>query len=88
MSLFLVTNQHQPDDCPELADELASHYEARPPSGDVNVYCNCGAGEHRMFFVVDAQSAAGAVESIPIGFTRTGMTVTQVEQAYRFATGE
>ena len=87
MALYLLTNQHQPDDCPELSDELGSHYDVHTPSGDVNVYCNCGAGEHWMFFVVDATSATEAVDAIPVGFTRTATTVTQVEQVYQFATG-
>ncbi len=65
MALYLITNQHQADDCPELADELGSHYDVHKPSGDVNVYCNCGAGEHRMFFVVDASSATGRSMRFP-----------------------
>ena len=88
MALYLLTNQHQPDDCPELSDELGSHYDVHTPSADVSVYCNCGAGEHRMFFVVDAASATGAVDAIPAGFTRTATTVTQVDQIYQFAAGD
>ena len=87
MPLFLVSNQHQPEACPALQKELVSHYKARVPSGDVNVWCNCAAGEHRMFYLVDAPSAAGAIDAVPAGTTRTGNTVTQVEEAYRFATG-
>ena len=87
MALFMVTNQHQPEDCPELADELSSHYEAKKPAGNVNVYCNCGAGEHKMFFLVEAAGPAAAMQTVPSGFLRSANTVTEVEEAYKFATG-
>ena len=87
MGTFMITNQHQPEDCPELADELSSHYEAKKPSANVSVYCNCGAGEHRMFFVIDAAGPTEALQAMPSGFLRSGNTVTEVEQAYNFAIG-
>ena len=65
MTLFMVTNQHQPEDCPELSDELGSYYEAKKPSGAVNVYCNCGAGEHKMFFLVEAAGSVEALRAVP-----------------------
>jgi hypothetical protein len=52
MGLFMFTDQHNPEHCPELADEMAKHYETRQPSGKLNVYCTCGNGEHRMFFFI------------------------------------
>lgn len=85
MALFMVTNQHQPDDCPELVDELSSHYATKRPTGSVNVYCNCGAGEHKMFFLVEAPGAIQAMEAVPAGFLRSATTVTEVEEAYKFA---
>ncbi len=87
MALFMITNQHPPDDCPELADELGSYYEAKKPAGNVNVYCNCGSGEHRMFFVVEATEPTQAMQLIPTGFLRSATTVAEVEEAYSFATG-
>ena len=87
MALYRITNEHEGDDCPELVDELGSYYEANEPSGKVNVYCNCGTGEHQMLFLVEAEDAAAALRSIPAGFSRTATTVAQVEEAYAFATG-
>ena len=87
MGQYMVTNQHQPEDCPELADELSTHYEGKSPEANVNVYCNCGTGEHLMYFLVEADSAAKAMGTVPAGFLRSATTVTQVEEAYKFATG-
>lgn len=87
MALYRITNQHAADDCPELVDELASYYETNEPAGNVNVYCNCGAGEHEMLFLVEADGPGPALQSIPAGFSRTSSTVAEVEQAYAFATG-
>lgn len=87
MALFMVTNQHQPDDCPELSDELGSYYETKTPSGSVSVYCNCGSGEHKMFFVVEGNSPAEVLQGVPGGFLRSATTITEVEEAYKFATG-
>lgn len=86
MSLFMITNQHQPDDCPELSDELASYYEVKKPTGDMNVYCNCAFGEHLVFFVLEADGPAEALQAIPEGFLRTANMVAEVEEAYSFAT--
>jgi len=85
MALYMVTNQHQPDDCPELSDELSSYYEVNKPTAELAVYCNCRAGEHRMFFLVDSSSVAEALETVPPGFLGTATTVTKVEKAYKFA---
>ena len=87
MALFIITNQHQPDDCPELSDELGSYYAAKQPSGNINVYCNCGTGEHKMFFLVEAAGTGEAMQAIPAGFLGSATTVTQVEEAYKFAAG-
>ena len=87
MPLYRITNRHQAEDCPELADELGSHYEARPPAGNVSVYCNCGTGEHEMLFLVEAEAPTAALQAVPEGFLRTASTVSQVEEAYKFATG-
>ena len=85
MALYMVTNQHQPDDCPELSDELSSYYAVNKPSAGLAVYCNCRAGEHRMFFLVESGAAAEALQAIPPGFLGTATTVTKVEEAYKFA---
>ena len=85
MALYMVTNQHQPDDCPELSDELSSYYDVNMPSAGLAVYCNCRAGEHRMFFLVDSAGATEALQTIPPGFLSTATTVTKVEEAYKFA---
>lgn len=87
MAMYVITNQHQPEDCPELSDELSSHYEANRPSANVNVYCNCSSGEHRMFFLIDAPGPSEALLAVPSGFLRSGNTVTEVEEAYKYATG-
>lgn len=88
MSLFIITNQHQPDDCPELSDELSSYFETRTPLGDVRVYCNCPLGEHRMFFLIDAPRAVDALGIIPDGFLQTENTIAQVDKVYEHsATG-
>ncbi len=87
MAKFMITNQHQPEDCPELADELSSYYETKKPSGNLNVYCNCGAGEHRMFFLIEAAGLTEALQGVPAGFLRSATTVAQVEEAYKVATG-
>ncbi len=87
MPLYRITNRHQAEDCPELADELASYYEARPPAGNVTVYCNCGTGEHEMLFLAEAEGPVEALQAIPPGFLRTSSAVSQVEEAYKFATG-
>lgn len=86
MTLFMITNQHQPGDCRELSAELVSYYKSMQPTGNLNVYCNCGADEHLMFFVVEAEGPVEAMQVIPAGFRRTATTVAEVEQAYSFAT--
>ncbi len=58
-------------DSPELSDERSSYYETKKPAGDVNVYCNCGTGEHRMFFLIEAAGPAEAVQAVPAGFLRS-----------------
>ena len=87
MAMFVITNQHNPEDCPELSDELSSYYEANKPSGPVNVYCNCGSGEHKMFFLIEASGPSAAMQAVPAGFLRSENTITEVEEAYKFATG-
>ena len=87
MARFIISNQHQPDDCPELNDEMASHYEAKKPAGDVTVYCNCRSGEHRVFFFVEAAGHAEAMQAVPGGFLRSETTVTEVEEVYKFVAG-
>ena len=86
MALFMFTNQHQPEDCPELADELSSHYETRKPAGGVNVWCNCGAGDHKMFSLVEAIEHVEAMQAVPARALRSATTVREVEEAYKFAT--
>ncbi len=86
MALYMITNQHQPEDCSGLSDELVSYYETKKPSGNVNVVCSCGSGEHRMFFLIEAPSPTDALQAIPGGFLRTAVTVTPVDEAYKFAT--
>jgi len=86
MSLYLITNQHQPEDCSELSKSLTSYYDAKQPSGKANVYCNCGTGEHKMFFLIEAAQPDEALQTIPPGFLRTANTVSIVEEAYDFAT--
>ena len=73
MATFLVTNQHQPEDCPELNDEVSSFYEAKKPAGSATVYCNCGLGEHRVTFLIDAAGASQALQAVPPGFLRSNM---------------
>ncbi len=87
MTRFIVTNQHQAEDCPELVDEVASYYDVNKASGTADVYCTCATGEHRMYFLVDANGAAEALNAVPSGFLRTPSTVSAVEKAYEFAAG-
>ena len=88
MARFIVSNQHLAGDCPELADELASYYDAGKGQGTVDVYCTCSAGEHRMYFITHADGPAEAMDTIPPGFLRTPTIVSKVEPAYEFATGD
>ena len=85
MASFIITSQHQPDDCPELNDEVASFYEAKGPAASVTVYCNCASGEHRVFFFVDAPGHGEAVAAVPAGFLRSATTVTAVDEVYKYA---
>ena len=87
MALFIVINQYQSVNCPDLGEEMTRYFEAKAPSGNVEVYCNCSAGEHRMFFVLEAAGPAEALHTVPPGFLRSETTVVPVEQAYEFATG-
>ena len=87
MALFIITNQHQPDDCPELNDEVASYYGAKKPTEAVTIYCNCRSGEHRVFFFVEAAGSAEALRAVPDGFLRSATTLTQVEEAYKHTGG-
>ena len=94
MGLFMITNQHEPEDCPDLADEMAKHYEVKQPAGPVNVYCTCGNGAHRMFLFIEANGPAEAMLAVPPalmqskrtrGFLAGTNTIVQVENAYSFA---
>ena len=94
MGTFMIINQHTPEDCSVLADEMATHYQTQDPKGTVNVYCSCGNGEHRMFFFVEANGAVEAMLAVPpgfmkskvtTGFLRSTNTVVQVENAYSYA---
>ena len=85
MATFIVTNQHQPEDCPELNDEVSSFYEAKKPAEASTVYCNCGLGEHRVTFLIDAAGPSEALGAVPPGFLRSATTVSQVDQVYKYA---
>ena len=87
MATFIITSQHQPDDCPELNDEVSSYYDAKKPAGSATVYCNCGLGEHRVFFLVEAAGPAEAMQGVPPGFLRSAATITQVDEVYKYAAG-
>ena len=84
MALFMITNQHRPEDCPELSDELVSYYDTKKPTNVSGVYCNCKAGEHRMFFLIEADNTKDSLEVVPSGFLDSATTVTRVETAYKF----
>ncbi len=64
---------------------MTSYYETNEPAGNLNVYCNCGAGEHQMLFLVEADGAGAALEAIPAGFSRSSSTVAEIEQGVRRA---
>ncbi len=85
MATFIVTNQHQPEDCPELNDEVSSFYEAKKPTGSATVYCNCHQGEHRVIFLIDAAGVSEALQAVPSGFLRSATTVSEVDQVYKYA---
>ena len=40
---------------------MTSYYETNEPAGNVNVYFNCGAGEHQMLFPAKADGLAAAL---------------------------
>ena len=84
MATFIVTNQHQPEDCPELNDEVSSYYEAKKPAGSATVYCNCRQGEHRVTFLIDAAGASEALQAVPPGFLRSATTVSEVDEVYKY----
>ena len=85
MATFIVTNQHQAEDCPELNDEVSSFYEAKKPGPSATVYCNCALGEHRVTFLIDATASSEALGAVPPGFLRSATTITEVEQVYAYA---
>ena len=62
---------------------MTSYYETNEPAGNVNVYFNCGAGEHQMLFPAKADGLAAALEAIPAGFSRSSSTVAEIEQGVR-----
>ena len=64
---------------------MTSYYETNEPAGNVNVYCNCGAGEHQMLFLAKADTPGAALEAIPAGFSRSSGTVAEIEQGVRRA---
>ena len=70
----MVTNQHQPNDCPELRDELSSHYEAMHRPVVWNIWCNCGSGAHRAWFLVEASGLAETMRTVPAGVLLAGTT--------------
>ena len=86
MAMFLISNQHQPEVCAELGEELESYYKYNPPKGALSAYTNCRFGEHRVFFLVEADTPSKALQSIPAGYARTSNEVTQVTQEYSSAT--
>ncbi len=82
MSMFLVSNRHVDDACPALNPEVATFYDARPDRGEVRVFCTCPTGEHRMYFFVEADDAAGALGAVPPAFLGGSSTVDPVDRVY------
>lgn len=62
MAVYLLEHRHEPVHC---GAAFAAWKGVDSPLRDTTVLCSCPAGEHRLWFVVDAADETAALSHLP-----------------------